>query len=79
MRHEGFINGYPVSFEVNSSLWEKSYPLEVRYQVEKCRMLLPPDISKEDFLKGMMKLTRGVVNPVIILEVWDENSKTTRK
>lgn len=74
MRNEGYILGYLVTFEVNSCLWDKSFPDEVRYQVKKCLMLLPPDISEDDFLRGMMRLTRGKVNPSLIKEVWGENN-----
>lgn len=72
MRYEGYIKGYEVSYENEYSLWDKQYRSATAYGVKKCLMLLPPTISQEDFLAGMMRLTRGTVSPAIIIDVWKE-------
>lgn len=75
MKYEGFIKGYPVVYENEYPLWSDNFLPNTYYQVEKCLMVLPPDISREDFLKGMMVLTRGHVNPKIINHVYDETKQ----
>lgn len=72
MRYEGYIKGYRVVYENDYDLSSPCYLDATRYGVLKCLKLLPPDISKEDFLAGMMRLTRGCVNPTIIKEIYDE-------
>ncbi len=73
--NEGYIKGYKVTYDNKYALSDKQYLGETYYQVQKCLMILPPDITLEDFLKGMMILTRGCVNPAIIKEVWNAFQK----
>lgn len=72
MRCDGYIKGYKVSYENEYSLSDKEYRSATVYGVKKCLMLLPPTISQEDFLAGMMRLTRGTVSPAIINDIWKE-------
>lgn len=72
---EGYINGYRVVYDNPYDLSDKRYLGETFHQVRKCLMALPPDISLEDFLKGMMVLTRGRINPSIVKEVWEEHQQ----
>lgn len=76
MRDEGYIKGYKVVYENKYDLSDKRYLGETYYQVKKCLMILPPDITLDDFLIGMMRLTRGTINPQIIKEVYDDNITT---
>jgi len=75
MKYEGFICGYRVTYENRYPLHSKSFLPATFYGVHSVLMLLPPSISREDFLRGMMKLTKGHVNPTIILEVYDDFQK----
>lgn len=79
MKHEGYIKGYKVTYENEYDLSSKCYLGATYYGVHKCLMILPPDISEFDFLKGMMVLTRGHVNPQIIKEIYNETPRTTRR
>ena len=72
---EGYINGYRVVYDNPYDLSDKRYLGETFYQVKKCLMVLPPDIPEGDFLKGMMVLTKGRINPQIIKEVWEEQQQ----
>ena len=72
MFHEGYICGYKVVYEQSLCMWDKGYPGETVYAIKKCLMVLPPDITEEEFLRGMMWLTRGKVNPTIIKEIYNE-------
>lgn len=75
----GYIKGYPVVWgERTLSLWDKGYLDETRYLVKKVLMLLPPSVSLEDFTIGLMRLTRGTVNPQTIKEVWNEEMSRNR-
>lgn len=75
MKYEGFICGHSVSYENPYPLHSKSFLPATFYGVRGVLMLLPPSISREDFLRGMMKLTKGCVNPQIVLEVYDDFQK----
>jgi hypothetical protein len=72
MKYEGYIKGYKVVYENEYDLSDKCYLGTTYYGVRKCLMVLPPDISQSDFLKGIMVLTMGHVNPKIIKEVYNE-------
>lgn len=75
---EGYIKGYKVFYNNQYDLSDKRSLGEDLYLVKKCLMLLPHDITLEDFLHGMMRVTEGKVNPSIIKEVWNESNKTSR-
>lgn len=75
MRHEGYIKGYKIVYENQYDLSDKCYLAATYYAVRQCLEVLPPDILLDDFLKGMMSLTRGTINPQIIKEVYDDIQK----
>ena len=61
-----------VSYENCSDLSDKGHLQQTYAEVRKCLILLPPSLSREDWLRGMLRLTRGTVSPSIVMEVYDE-------
>ena len=75
MRCEGYINGYRVVYKNDYALWDKCYRDATRAGVKACFMQLPPGTSLGDFMKGMLVLTGGRVDPQIITDVYNEYHK----
>lgn len=73
VKYEGFINGCPVTYENEYCLSDKRF-LEATYEgVRKCLKMVPEDTTQFEFLKGMLVLTKGHVNPQIIKDVYNES------
>lgn len=75
MKYEGFICGYPVSYENNLPLHSGLFLSATYAGVVNALCMIPVHIDREAFLYGMMRLTKGHVNPSIILEVYDDFQK----
>lgn len=75
MKYEGFICGYPVSYENNLPLHSGLFLSATYAGIVNVLGLLPDSISREEFFHGTMRLTKGHVNPSIILEVYDDFQK----
>lgn len=75
MKYEGFICGYPVSYENNLPLHSALFLPATYAGVVSALGMLPKDIDRDEFFHGMMRLTKGHVNPSIILEVYNDVQK----
>lgn len=64
--------GFPVTFKRKSCIWDEDYLNETYLAIEDCFNQIPYSVSREEWLRFMMQLTKGIVNPSIILEVYDK-------
>lgn len=67
--------GFPVVFKRELDLSDKEYLNETYGAVVDCFYQIPYDISRDEWLGFMMQLTKGTVNPSIILEVYDKRGQ----
>lgn len=71
MKYTGQIQECKVLYDNPFDLWHPMFLVTARQQTEQCLMSLPHVPTREAFLKGMMSLTRGSINPTLVLEVYD--------
>lgn len=72
MLYQGYIKGYHVVFERRYAPWDEEYLQETVDQLHYCLIDLPDTVTKEEFIKGMLKVTGGKINPKLAAQVYED-------
>ena len=77
----GTTSSTPVALTRRLHIWDSLYSQETYELIQATLLLVPEDVNYMQFLKGVMTVMLGNVNPQIVKEVWDGSSdfcKTTK-